>query len=370
MRILLKLPGEFGAGGRSSISGLNVALFGATGFLGRYVANELGSVGSTVQIANRGCEMETRHLKPMFDLGNMACYFYEGRDVESIEAAMEGCDVVVNMVGKRYETKKLLPTDEKGALKLVGGSRINYDYEEVNVQVAERIAKAATKMGVSQFIHFSALAAANPDTKSVWAQTKAAGEVAVKKAFPSATIVRPATMFGHEDEFLNWYAWMGERLRMPLIGDISLSGPVNEGAAVLQPVYVGDIASATMAMIEDPDAFKGKTVELAGPADFSRAEIAEFVNDVTKQKVPPAVFPKKVLSAIAYGVEGLNSPYLTVDEVELMDEDIKLVEGKEGVLTFADIPQVEKLTEIDEIAFQYLHRYRRGGHFVYAAGYH
>ena len=29
-------------------------------------------VGSTVYIANRGCEMETRHLKPMFDLGNVS----------------------------------------------------------------------------------------------------------------------------------------------------------------------------------------------------------------------------------------------------------------------------------------------------------
>lgn len=334
------------------------------------MANEIGSVGSAVQIANRGCEMEIRHLKPMFDLGNAAFYFYEGRDEASMEAAMEGCDVVVNMVGKRYETKSLLPTDDVGNFKPMGGSRVNYSYKEVNVDIAGRLARAATKMGVTQFIHVSALAAANPDTKSVWAQTKAAGEDAVRGAFPGATIVRPATMFGHEDEFLNWYAWMGERLRMPLIGDLPFVGTEPAGAAVLQPVYVGDVAAAMTAVIEDPDAYKGQVVELAGPADYSRAEIAEFVNDITKQKVDPLVLPKQALSAIAWGVEGLNSPYLTLDEVELMDEDIKLDEGKEGVLTFADIPQIEKLTEIDEIAFQYLHRYRRGGHFVYAAGYH
>jgi len=61
-----------GTGGRSSVAGLKVALFGATGFLGRYVTNEFGQIGSVGYIANRGCEMETRHLKPMFDLGNVS----------------------------------------------------------------------------------------------------------------------------------------------------------------------------------------------------------------------------------------------------------------------------------------------------------
>jgi hypothetical protein len=42
--LLGQVEGEFGHGGRSSVSGLKVAVFGATGFLGRYVCNELGQV--------------------------------------------------------------------------------------------------------------------------------------------------------------------------------------------------------------------------------------------------------------------------------------------------------------------------------------
>jgi hypothetical protein len=38
-----KRVGEFGTGGRSSVSGLKVALFGASGFLGTYVCEELGA---------------------------------------------------------------------------------------------------------------------------------------------------------------------------------------------------------------------------------------------------------------------------------------------------------------------------------------
>jgi len=35
-------PGEAGRGGRASVAGVKVALFGASGFLGRYVCAELG----------------------------------------------------------------------------------------------------------------------------------------------------------------------------------------------------------------------------------------------------------------------------------------------------------------------------------------
>jgi nucleoside-diphosphate-sugar epimerase len=65
-------------------------------------------------------------------------------------------------------------------------------------------------------------------------------------------------MFGHEDWFLNFYAWMGERFYVPLVED---------GRQLVQPVYVGDVAAAIMAVAEDPEKYDGQTIALAGPAE-------------------------------------------------------------------------------------------------------
>lgn len=80
--------------------------------------------------------------------------------------------------------------------------RRNFKYNDVHVDGAERIAKIAAQAGVPRFIHVSHLNAA-ADSTSAFYKSKAEGEVKVKAAYPNATIVRPAAMFGYEDRFLN-----------------------------------------------------------------------------------------------------------------------------------------------------------------------
>lgn len=60
-----------GTGGRSSFSGVVATVFGATGFIGRYVVNRLGRMGSQVIVPYRGDEHDHRHLRLMGDLGQV-----------------------------------------------------------------------------------------------------------------------------------------------------------------------------------------------------------------------------------------------------------------------------------------------------------
>lgn len=73
-----------GPGGRSSVSGASAVVFGATGFLGRYVVNRFAMAGSQVVIPFRGDEHDTRHLRVTGDLG--AVHFLVGFGLHRVES--------------------------------------------------------------------------------------------------------------------------------------------------------------------------------------------------------------------------------------------------------------------------------------------
>ena len=78
----------------------------------------------------------------------------------------------------------------------------NFKFADVHVAGAERIAKVAAQVGVQRMVHVSHLNA-SATSPSQFYRTNAEGEERVKSVFPSATIVRPASMFGCEDKLLN-----------------------------------------------------------------------------------------------------------------------------------------------------------------------
>lgn len=345
---------QFGPGGRSSNSGITATVFGAYGFVGRYLVNELGQCGSRVYVPFRGCEFEIRHLKPMFDLGNLGLLPFSPRDRESIIDSLRSSDVVINMIGKHYETKHIVPTRRAdGTL-----SRVNYGFEEVNVTIPALIAELAAEAGVKSFIHMSALSA-DLDSKSEWSRTKAQGEIAVRERFPDAIIVKPATIFGSEDRFLNWMAEVMNRFpAFPLL---------NEGKTEVQPVYANDVGKALMNIIIDNKKFAGQTFQLVGPAKYSYKEVAEFVMDVTTVQKPMLDVPVQAAALAGRGLQEFISPVLTEDGVAQMCEDC-VEKADTDMLGFADLGMVP--APMDKVSFDFLHRFRPGGHFTTVEGYH
>ena len=55
---------------------------------------------------------------------------------------------------------------------------------------------------------------------------------------------------------------------------------INGGAALKQPVWYGDVAAAIRKYCMDPDAFNGKTMELAGPEVIAWSSIVDWFKEV------------------------------------------------------------------------------------------
>jgi len=199
-------------------------------------------------IPYRADPYEAQYLKVVGDLGQVLFQPYHLQDEESIRKAVKYSNVVINLVGRDWETK-------------------NFPFQEVHVEGARRLARIAREAGVEKFIHVSALNA-TPDPEpliykegSDWLRSKFHGEQAVRDEFPDATIFRPADIYGQEDRFLRYYAhvWRRQLRYFPLW--------YNGERTVKQPVHVSDVAQAIINAIRDPDS-AGKVYQAVGPRRY------------------------------------------------------------------------------------------------------
>ena len=319
-------------------------------------------------LGNRGDELEMRHIKPMFELGRTRFVFYSPRDVDSMREVIADADVVVNLVGKFYETFQPIQVDKFPYI----GRQTNYTFEDTNVTIPQTLAELCKEMQVDHFIHMSS-ALASPDSSSEWARTKYEGEQAVKETFPWATILRPTQLYGTEDRFLNWFPTMSHIYRCVPV--------VNDGSALTQPVWVGDVAKTILHVIDAAEKYEGKTIDCFGPKDYTYRELAQFTNDISERGRPIVNVPKELALPLAnilqYNRVGSDKPMITPDMVEIMSQDYLPAmspeeyaaqeDGDDKVLTMADLGVTA--TPIEKIAFSFLHRYRFGGHFGRVEGF-
>ncbi|MCJ1274159.1 NADH-ubiquinone oxidoreductase 40 kDa subunit [Puttea exsequens] len=307
-------------GGRSALGGHTVTVFGATGFLGRYIVHRLASRGCTVVVPFRE-EMAKRHLKPTGDLGKVIFMEYDLRNTASLEESVRHSDMVYNLVGRDYPTK-------------------NFSLEDVHVEGAERIAEAVAKYDVDRFVHMSSYNA-DKYSPSEFFRTKARAEEVVRNIFPETTIVRPAPVFGFEDRLLH---------RLAGVTNMVTSNHMRE---VFWPVHSFDIGTALSKMLED-DSTASETYELYGPRAYSMAEIAELVDKEIYKHRRHINVPKVMLKPVAkYLNKLIYWPTTSADEVEREFIDQKI---DPKAKTFKDLG-IEP-ADIRNYTFHYLQGYR------------
>ena len=309
-----------------------VTVFGGSGFLGRSVVRALAKREYRIRVAVRRPEL-AGHLQPLGRVGQIHAVQANLRYPSSVDAAMRDSHVAINLVGILAES---------GA----------QTFEAVQASGAGTVAKAAAAEG-AQMVHVSAVGA-DENSPSRYAQAKATGEKAVFSAIPSAIIMRPSIVFGPEDQFTNRFAALARiSPALPLIGG---------GLTRLQPVYVGDIATAVADAV-DGKAKPGAIYELGGPEVLTMREIMEIILSITERK--------RMLVSLPFGLAKLQSMLLqfapgaiklTPDQVELLRADNVVSDAaKAAGLTLEGLGITPD--SLEAIAPQYLWRFRAAGQF-------
>jgi len=315
-----------------------VTVFGGSGFLGRHLVRALAREGYRIRPAVRRPDL-AGFLQPLGRVGQIHAVQANLRYPESVEAAVRGADVVINLVGILYQRGK-------------------QSFEAVQQEGAHTVARAAAGVG-ARLIHVSALGA-DPDSRAAYARSKAGGEAAVLGTVPEATIFRPSIMFGPEDDFFNRFAALARFSPfLPLVGG---------GHTKFQPVFVGDVAQAISCGVGGK-AKLGTIYELGGPEVKSFKELMAYVLKVTERKRLLLPLPFGLAKLQAFFLQlmpalsfGRFEPLLTPDQVELLRSDniVSAAAQAEG--------RTLEALGINAAAFEaivpsYLWRFRKTGQF-------
>jgi NADH dehydrogenase len=301
-----------------------VTVFGGGGFIGRSVCEALLKAGARIRVAERD-PRRAFYLQPLGGVGQVTAVMADLRRPSTIDFAVDGADAVINLVG------------------VFGG-----DLDQIHVEGARRAAAAAKEAGANAFVHISAIGT-DADSPSDYSRTKALGEQAVRSAFSKATIIRPSTVFGPEDEFTNRFASMA---RFPVL-------PVIAPRTRFQPVYARDLGRAISAAALDPKAHGGKTYELAGPEVMTMRDLNEEVARMAGHNPEILDLPNFIASGIALFSAFIPGLPLTRDQWIMLQKDNVASGDAPGFKAFGMTP-----TPLAAVAPDWLGRYKSGGRFA------
>jgi uncharacterized protein YbjT (DUF2867 family) len=267
-----------------------VTVFGGTGFLGRRIVRHLLDHNFEVRAASRRPE---RRASPFKDRIGLTETRADVHDEAAVIASLADAYGAVNAVSLYVE-------------------RGRETFDAVHVEAAARIARRAREAGVERLVHVSGIGA-DPHSSSNYIRARGNGEQAVRQAFPSATLIRPAVMFGPDDAFLTTLVKLVRYLPIyPMFG---------RGWTRLQPVYVEDVAEAVARLMTDTGAIISPWHEFGGPRMYTYEELLRTIAVQIGARTKFIPMPFALWHALAWTCEQVPSAPLTRNQIALMRHD-------------------------------------------------
>ncbi len=304
-------------------------IFGATGFIGRHLIRRLTEKDFRIIVATRSPYLHG-YLRPLGDPGQIDLEKVNLFDEKTLRVLLENSNVVINLVGILYETRK-------------------QKFENIHSKFPELLSRLCNEYGIEKFIHLSALGI-NENVKSEYIRTKLQGEKNILNNFDKSIILRPSIIFGPEDNFFNQFALLSQFLPfLPLIGG---------GQTKFQPIYVGDVAKAIVAILQKEE-IDNKIFELGGTEIFTFQELMNILLKQIKKRRFLIPVPFSIAKFGARILQMFPKPLITTDQIEILKQD-NVVDNNYATLKDLNISP----KTIESILPQYIYRFRKGGEFA------
>ena len=304
-------------------------ILGGGGFIGRYLVQNLTKKNFRCIIPTRNA-FQKGYLKTQAPPGAIEFIDWKTNDFSKVEEAINNSDIVINLIGILYETRK-------------------QKFSKIHSDIPDLISTLCAKSNVKKFIQVSAIGA-NADSKSLYQISKFDGEVKALANFKNSIIIRPSVVCGTEDNFTNLFAKLSFLPVIPIVG-IKYK---------FQPVLVTDVADAIVRAIETKNN-EGKIYEIGGPKIISFGDMVKSILETINKKrfvirmpMPLARMQCKILSVLPI------PPILTEDQCNILTESDNIVSNK--YLTLKDLG-IQSL-DVEKEMKKWLWRFRDGGEFA------
>src|SRR5713226_8354858 len=260
-----------------------ILITGATGYIGRHLVSRLVVQGERPRCLVR----DPKRAASILPADKVELVQGDTIQPASLEAAVRGVETIVHAA--------FITADRKQS----AGNH----YDETNVQGTANLIKAAKEGGVKRIIEMSGLGT-KPDKPGSYMQGRYLAEKMLKESSFDWTIVQPSVLFGKDAPFIKGLA---DLIRyapvVPLIGG---------GKMMFQPIYVEDVVTVVMKILEDPTGTNRRTYTIGGPAYYSFTEIIDELLRVMHKTRIKAIAPTAMVGVGAAMMEAvLRKPPLT-----------------------------------------------------------
>ncbi len=264
---------------------MEVAIVGASGFVGRHLCAHLRSCGHRSVALLRGARATDADREVVLD---------RLTDPSSLSRALEGVDALVNLAGLKRGSPEAMT--------------------QAHITTPAALCEAALRAGVPRLVHISVAGCRPGGPASSYMATKWRGEAIVRESGVAATILRPGVIYGAGDDLLRNLAAM--------IRHSPIFPAPRGGTSRLQPVAVADVCEAIVASLAQEIAV-GATYDIVSAAEIEVRALVHRVAEALALPVWVVPAPLPLMRPAAALMERLlRDPPITRAQLSLLSEGV------------------------------------------------